>query len=333
MKKINLSPFILGVAWFLLPLSSQAEWFSAEEAIMGTAVRVEVWHDDRSAGQAAIAAVMREMRRIDALMSTYKDDSELSRINRLAAKQALVVNQELFNLIDRSLDFSKKTAGAFDITYSGVGRLYDYRNKKKPADKDIEKTLPLINYRHVILDRSAKTIKFARPGVRIDLGGIAKGYAVDTSIDLLKARGITSALVTAGGDSRLLGSKQGRPWMIGIRDPRNKEGMIAVLPLKDEAISTSGDYERYFEKDGVRYHHIINPTTGRSAAKARSATVIGPDATTTDALSTSIFILGPKEGLALIESLPGIEAVIIDPSGKMHFSSGLENPSSPSPRK
>jgi thiamine biosynthesis lipoprotein len=262
-------------------------------------------------------------------MSTYKDDSELSRINRLAAKQALVVNRELFNLIDRSLDFSKKTSGVFDITYSGVGRLYDYRKKKKPADKEIEKTLPLINYRHVLLDRSAKTIKFARPGVRIDLGGIAKGYAVDTSIDLLKVRGITSALVTAGGDSRLIGNKQGRPWMIGIRDPRNREDMIAVLPLMDEAISTSGDYERYFEKDGVRYHHIINPVTGRSAMKARSASVIGPDATTTDALSTSIFILGPKKGLALIESLPGIEAVVIDPSGKMHFSSGLEKPSSP----
>lgn len=316
---------LFGVVPSMMALPVHAQWLTGEEAIMGTAIRVELWADDKAAGEAAIAAVMAEMHRIDREMSPYKPESELSRINREAANHPVPISAEMFDILSRSIEFSKLSGGAFDITFSSVGYMYDYRRHIKPTDKEIEQALPGINYRHILLDAKRRTVRFARPGVRIDLGGIGKGYAVDNSIALLKQRGITQAIVTAGGDSRVLGDRGGRPWMVGIRDPRRKDNVVAVIPLVNSAISTSGDYERYFEADGVRYHHILNPKTGRSATGVHSVSVIGPDATTTDGLTKPVFILGPEKGLRLIESIPGIDAVIIDADGKMFYSSGLQN--------
>lgn len=305
---------------------ARAEWIGSEEAIMGTAIRVELWHADRRAGEAAAAAVMAEMHRIDRLMSPFKRDSELSRINREAVKGPVIISKELYSLVSRSLDFSRQTRGAFDITFSSVGYLYDYQRQTKPSEREITEALPNIDYRHIVLDPARRTIRFARSGVRIDLGGIAKGYAVDRGIAVLKQRGVTHALVSAGGDSYVLGDHRGRPWMIAVRDPRERAQAVAVLPLTDRAISTSGDYERYFEADGQRYHHIINPRTGRSASDVRSVTIIGPETTTTDALSTGVFVLGVERGLAVVDSMPGIEAIIVDAQGRVHRSSGLAPP-------
>jgi thiamine biosynthesis lipoprotein len=317
--------FILFCLLACAALPAPAEWYSREEAIMGTAVRVELWHDKATAARAAMSAVMDEMHRIDASMSPYKPDSELSRINREAAQKPVPISQEMYDLIARSIEFSKLSGGAFDITFSSVGYLYDYREHVKPTAAQIAKALPGINYRHLQLDPKARTIHYARPGVRIDLGGIAKGYAVDNCIAILKGRGIANAIVTAGGDSRLLGDRRGRPWNIGIRDPRRRGEVAAVLPLADVAISTSGDYERFFEEDGVRYHHIINPRTGKSATGVRSVTIIGPDGITTEGLTKSVFVKGPKEGMRLIESLKGVDAIIIDDAGRMRYSPGLRD--------
>lgn len=317
------STLLLLIALSILSSRAYAEWLSDEQAIMGTMVRVELWHEDAEEGKAAIAAVMDEMRRIDRLMSTYLEDSELSRVNREAAAKSVTVSRELFDLISRSLKMSEITEGAFDITYASAGHLYDFRRKIKPSQEALEKALPGIDYHHVRLDSETHSIRFLRSGVRIDLGGIAKGHAVDRSIALLQARGVKQTIVSAGGDSRVIGDRRGRPWMVGIRDPRRKDQMAAVLPLRDTAISTSGDYERYFELDGIRYHHIINPSSGHPATGVRSVTVIGSDSTTMDALSTSVFVLGVKRGMALVESLPDVEAVVIDANGLMYYSSGL----------
>lgn len=291
---------------------------------MGTAVRAEVWHEDRAVGEGAIAAVMEEMRRIDTTMSPYKPESDLSRINQRAAREPVKISREMFDLIARSLEVSKLTDGAFDITFSSVGYLYDYRKGVAPSEREIARALPGINYRHVQLDARTSTIRFARDGVRIDLGGIAKGHAVDRSIDILKRRGVANALVSAGGDTRVLGDHRGRPWMVAVRDPRRRDGMVAVLPLTDAAISTSGDYERYFEADGKRYHHILNPRTGKSVTGVRSVSIIATDATTTDGLSTSVFVMGRERGMALVERLKDVDAIIVDDSGKMHYSSRLQ---------
>ncbi len=327
------SPIISTLLFILLVSgwvpASHAEWFKEDRAIMGTAILAEVWSTDADQAQKGIAAVMEEMHRIDELMSPYKKDSELSLVNREAADHPVKISRELFNLIERSLYFSRISHGAFDITFSSVGHMYDYREGIAPTDTEIKQALPGINYRHLILDRNASTIRFARKGMRIDLGGIAKGFAVDNSIAILTKMGFHQALVTAGGDSRILGDKNGKPWMTGIRDPRKKGESVVVIPLSDAAISTSGDYERYFMRDGVRYHHILNPKTGKSVHDTRSATVIGPDATTTDALSTTLFVLGWEKAMQLLKTLPGIDAVIIDSGGKLHYSSGLEPPQPP----
>jgi len=327
----SLPPIILPLVILLMAYApaSSAAWFKEERAIMGTSIVAEVWSTDRNKADAGIAAVMNEMHRIDDLMSPFKESSELSLINREAADHPVKISRELFDLIERSLYFSRISNGAFDITFSSVGYMYDYREAKAPTDAEINKALPGINYRHLVLDRRASTIRFMRHGTRIDLGGIAKGYAVDNAIAILSEMGFHQALVTAGGDSRILGDKNGKPWMTGIRDPRKKGESVVVIPLSNAAISTSGDYERYFIRDGVRYHHILNPKTGKSVHGTRSATVIGPDATTTDALSTTLFVLGREKAMKLLESLPGIDAVIIDSDGKLYYSSGLSPPTPP----
>ena len=290
---------------------------------MGTEVRVYLWHDDPAAGNLAVTAVFDEIARIEALMSTYRDDSEISAVNRDAALRPVVVGPELYELIVRSLDISVLTRGAFDITYDSVGQYYDFRAGQRPDEATVQADLAKINYRLVNPNDSDHSIRFAAKGVRINLGGIAKGYAVDRGIRILTDAGIESAVVSAGGDSRILGNLGDRPRMIGIRHPRKEDQYVVVIPLEDTAISTSGDYERFFERDGVRFHHILDPETGDSARKVRSASVIAPLAIDTDALSTTVFVLGVEKGLALVNSLPGVDAIIVDGEGKLHYSQEL----------
>lgn len=290
---------------------------------MGTAINVELWHEDPEQGRAQIHAVMDEMHRIDDLMSTYKSDSELSRVNASAATVPVPVSNELLSLIEHALEFSEITHGSFDITYASAGQYYNYRKGRKPDSRQLAAALPAISYHHVRLDPVRSTVQFLRSGVRIDLGGIAKGYAVDRSIAILKEGGVRNALVSAGGDTRVIGRHWDHPWKVGIRDPRNRDGMVSIIPLEDAAISTSGDYERFFEEDGVRYHHILNPGTGQSSSEVHSTSIIGGNATDTDALSTSVFVMGVDKGLKLINSLPDTEAIIIDNRGRMHYSDGL----------
>lgn len=311
---------------FLLIISSavNAEWQTEEAAIMGTTIRVEVWHADEKVRQKGIVTVLEEMERINRLMSPYIEESQLSKINMHAHEGPVEVDLDLFELIDKSIEVSRLTDGAFDITFASVGDLYNYKKGIKPTDEEIVAAKLLIDYRNIVLDKDQLTVSFLKQGVKIDLGGIAKGFAVDQSIQHLKNLGIEHALVTAGGDTRLLGDRLGRPWLVGIRDPANTQEVIAMLPLQDEALSTSGDYERFFIEDGKRYHHIIQPTTGYSASEVRSASILASDATTTDALSTSIFVMGVTKGLALLNKLVGVEGVIVDQEGKIYYSEGLE---------
>jgi thiamine biosynthesis lipoprotein len=299
------------------------QWSSREQAIMGTAVRVELWSADRTAGESAIAAVMEQMHHIDETMSPFKPDSELSRINREASDRPVPLSAPMYDIIARSIEFSELSGGAFDITYAAVGHLYDYRLGIRPAEHELQRAKACVGYRNLQLDPRARTLRFARPGMRIDLGGFAKGLAVDDGAAILARRGIGHAIVTAGGDSRIVGDRRGRPWTIGIRDPRKAGEMVAVLPLQDAAVSTSGDYERYFEADGIRYHHLIDPATGRSPAAVRSVTVIAPDGLTSEALTKSVFVMGVDKGLRLIDSLDGVDAVVVDSAGTLHYSSGL----------
>ena len=294
--------------------------------MLGTEISVYLWHEDSDEGRRLVEAVFAETARIDALMSTYKPESRISEINRLAASEAVDAGSELYRLIEQSLDISVLTRGAFDITYDSVGQHYDFREQRRPDPDTIEREKMRIDYRLVELDPVSNSVRFARAGVRINLGGIAKGYVVERGVDILRRAGVRNAIVTAGGDSRLLGDRRGRPFMVGIRDPR-VDGEVAIsVPLEDEAISTSGDYERYFEEDGVRYHHILKPSTGKPATGVHSATVIGPDAVMTDALSTSVFVMGVDLGLRLIAGMPDYESIVIDADGRIYYSDGLMPP-------
>ncbi len=301
-----------------------ADWYKQYWDIMGTRVGVELWHTNPQTAKNAITAVKKEMQRIDASMSPFIKTSEVALINREAASHPVKISRELFKLILKAQTLSKKSAGVFDITFASIGYLYNYREHQHPNETTIQNNLTKIDYRQIQLFPKTSSIYFKRKGLRIDLGGIAKGHAVDRCIKILATFGVQHALVMAGGDSRLLGDKKGRPWITGIRHPRHKGKYVVVLPLENTAISTSGDYERFFIEDNVRYHHIIQPSTGKSATASQSVTVLGPDATTTDALSTTLFILATRKALKFINTLPGYDAIIIDKQGVLHFSSGLE---------
>jgi len=320
----------LCAALLLAAPAARAEWVSRTvDGIMGTRIAVELWSDERAAGEAAIDAVMAEMQRIDTNMSTYKPDSELSRLNARAARAPVQVSAELFDLLATSMEYSRITHGAFDVTYASVGFMYDFRAHHHPTEAQIRQALPAVNYRHVQLDRAHHTVRYQRPGMRIDLGGIAKGYAVDRGIAILQARGIRHALVSAGGDSRVIGDRFGKPWIIGIRHPDRKDEIVTRLPLVDTAISTSGDYERYFDENGERYHHIIDPRTGQSARAVRSATVLADTALRTDGLSKTAFVLGAEQAIRIYEALGDVDAVIVSPDGKVHYTSGLKPADAP----
>ncbi len=305
-----------------------ASWHYENSQAMGTEINVILWHEDADKARFAINAVFAEMRRVDTTLSPYIESSDLSYINQNAFSSPQKLTPEFSFLLDKSLYFSKITKGAFDITFASVGWYYDYREKKRPEDQQIKQLLPAVNYKLLEFDKLNSLLGFGHKNLRIDLGGIAKGHAVDRAISILQKNHIKHASVSAGGDSKIIGNRDGRPWVVGIKNPRfqgDDKNSVIRLPLIDTAISTSGDYERFFidQNSGERIHHIINPKTGKSAKGIVSVTVLGPRGVDTDALSTSVFVLGVEKGLNLINTIPGFDAIIIDSRGKVHYSEEL----------
>lgn len=315
---------------FILPLLCLAsrvmagEWFQYQQAIMGTEINVELFEPDSNASKARRIAdeVMALMRHVDQSMSPWIESSDVAQINRWAGEHPVKVAQDTFGVIKRSFYYSEISHGAFDISFASIGYKYDYRKHLQPSETEIKAALPLINYKAIQLDDVQHTVKFAHPGMRIDLGGIAKGYAVDQGIEILKRHGIRQGLVNAGGDSYVLGDRLGRPWYVGIKNPRG-DGTVIKVPMSNLAISTSGDYERFFERDGKRIHHIINPKTGHSATGIISVSVLADRSETADGLTKPVFIMGVEEGLKLINGLNNVSAIIIDAKGKVHYSNDL----------
>jgi len=319
---------VWGMAMLLtVAMPAQAEWVRVSGTAMTTAIEMEFWTEDPAVASEAGDAVLALFDRIDHQMSRYREDSELSRVNREAANGPVEVSDSLFTVLQQALRISELSHGAFDISFGSIGYLYDFRARQQPSDEELAEALAKVNYRSVVLDPSANTVRFLDEGVRLDLGGIAKGYAVDRGIDILKSFGIRHARLSAGGDLRLLGDKRGKPWIVGIRDPRSESRNAMVLPLTNVAVSTSGDYERFFFDDNnERVHHILSPATGKPAKGAQSVTVLGDDSITTDGLSTAVFVLGAAKGLEMVNRLKGIDAVIIDEQRQVHYSDGLMPP-------
>lgn len=314
--------------------SPSGYYVTRSTSAMGTAVQVRAYLPTQPTAtrEAEIArhleAAIAEIRRLEGLMTTWRPDSDISKINAKAGVDKVAVSPEVFEVLVRSQEFAQLSKGAFDISFYALRGLWKFDDDIAPIipdDKEIRRRLPLINYRNILLSPKDRTVRLAKAGMAINLGGIGKGYAVDKAVQLLRSRGIESGMVQAGGDLMLFGSKSGQPFKAGIRDPRSLDpsDYFAVCEVKDRAFSTAGDYERSFVREGTRYHHILDPRTGQPARAARSVTVYAKDATTADGLDDAILILGPEKGLPLLKDYPGAGAVVVDASGKIHISPQL----------
>jgi thiamine biosynthesis lipoprotein len=295
---------------------------------MGTRVTVSLWTQNETEAVRAAALVFDEFRRIDELMTTWRESSDVSRINAAAGGPPVVVAREVITVIQRAQQVARTTGGAFDITvgaYRGLWKFDQDKDGTIPDPAAVAARLPLVGYRDVRVNLARNTVQLRRKGMSITLGGIAKGYAVDRAVKLLHQHGFKDFLLQAGGDLYISGRRGDRPWRVGVRDPRGDASTpFALVELEDRTFSTSGDYERSVIADGVRYHHILDPATGRPAMRCRSVTVMTRDAFTADAWSTALFVLGPARGMALVEKHPELEAVFVDAGNQVHVSSGLE---------
>ena len=300
---------------------------------MGTEAVFTAWTNDVPKAEEAFAAAYAEIRRLEELMTDWERPgqplSDVVRINAAAGtKQAVHVSDETMQVILASLDMSRRSEGAFDITYAAMRGLWKFDedlDKRIPPADEIERRRKLINYRDLVIDEKKHTVRLRRAGMKVGLGGIAKGYAVDRCADVLRQHGLQDFMVQAGGDLFVSGQKGNAHWMVGVRDPRGgPRAIIAKMPIKNHAFSTAGDYERAFVLDGKRYHHIIDPKTGYPATASRGVTIFAPTAFLADALDDAVFILGPERGMALVDSYPGCSAMIVDASNKVWVSKSLD---------
>jgi thiamine biosynthesis lipoprotein len=293
--------------------------------VMGTSFQLEAIGPDVPELDRVLGLVLDELRRVEDVFTVWRE-SELTHLNERAGQGPIPVSRELAEVIAVALECGHLTEGAFDITYFPLRPLWDYKaaHPVLPTQEEVRAALELVDYRQVAVDLERNTVSMPA-GFSLDLGGIAKGYGVDRGMQVLLAQGIRSGLVQAGGDTKALGRKFDKPWQIAIKHPRRREEVFAVLPVVNQCVQTSGDYERFFEIDGQRYHHIVDPRTGWPSTGCMSATVIGPEATFCDGIATALCVLGPEQGLALVERLERVEAVLVGMDGRVHLSTGLRD--------
>ena len=295
---------------------------------MGTKLEVTAWIADEARAVAAFGAVFAEFDRLDAMMSVWKEGSDILRLNAAAGDHAVPVSPETREVLRIAHQVSDQTGGRFDVTFGALSGLWKFDAQDKdnsiPDRRDVLARLPLVNYRDLEVDERAGAAFLKRKGMRANLGGIGKGYAVDRGVDILRRSGLRDFMIQAGGDMYVAGKRGERPWRLGIRDPRGPaEKSFAALDLTDGTFSTSGDYERFFMKDGRRYHHILDLSAGEPARGCRSVTLVTGRAVIADALAKGVFILGPDAGMALIERTPGVQGVIVSAKNEVLISSGL----------
>jgi len=299
--------------------------YTRSQLLMGTIVEITVVAKDETTADRAMTAAFKEIRRLEEIMSTYIPSSDISRVNAAAGLHPVAVHRDLILAVKRGLKFAEISKGAFNIALGPAIDLWNVTGSNRiPSTRALEGIRPLIDYRNVLVDEKASTIFLKKKGMRINLGGIGKGIAADYAYTVLKQQGIQSGIIAVAGDLRIFGKRiSGDLWNIGITHPRKKDGILAKIHLTDKAVSTAGDYERYFMKNGVRYHHILSPVTLQPARGFQSVSIIAGDSTTADALSTAIFAMGPEEGLRLLESLRGVEGIVVLEDGSIRTSSGL----------
>ncbi|MGN6193422.1 MAG: FAD:protein FMN transferase [Ginsengibacter sp.] len=305
----------------------QNEVFRRVLKLMGNRFEISVVEDDSFLAQQHIDAAVNEIRRIEKLLTTFSDDSQTNLINRNAGIQPVEVDEEVFNLIDRSLKISSLTQGSFDITYGSIDKRlwnFDVNMKDLPDKETARKSVKLINFKNVLLDPQKRTVFLKEKGMRIGFGGIGKGYAADMAKKMLKDRGVKSGIVNAAGDLATWGTQpNGKPWTIGIANPNNSLTAFSSLNISDMAIATSGNYEKYAIINGRKYSHTIDPKTGFPVFGIKSVSIICPSAELADAMATPVMVMGVKVGLNLINQLPKIACLIIDDNDTIYHSKNI----------
>jgi thiamine biosynthesis lipoprotein len=328
-KGRSVSPLFIFLLIFTLccPYASySANFFKYQQVALGTVIEITLIGKDEELATKASMQAFQEMKRVEYLMSPWIESSDVSRINRSAGKEGVKVSSETIEVIERAQEVSKFSGGGFDIT---MGRLVQLWRKARergtpPGAEEVKETLCFVNSRDITI-LPGRQVFLRKKGMSIDLGGIAKGYAIDRAFERLTALGYTNLIVNAGGDLRVGGSKREGPWSIGIRHPRDSEKIMARISVVDKAIATSGDYQKFFIHQGKRYHHILNPINGFPADGCQSVTVLHREGAMADALATAVFVLGPEKGYTLCQKVEAVDCLIVDAQGKIIFSPGLES--------
>lgn len=318
---------VAALAASLLPAQASAQvpaqdWVTDQWDVMGTRATLTLWPPADGNAETLVDLVRDEFEHINRRFSPWLEESELSRLNRLGHREPVQVSDEFIELLEHARRYHALTDGAFDITFASVGRLYDYRAGQAPDSERLQQTSSGIGMEHVVWRKNH--VRLSHPQTRLDFGGIAKGHAIDRAIMLLRDAGVEHAWLSLGGDSYVLGDRRGRLWQVGIRHPRNPEGTALTLPAEDIAISTSGDYERFFiDEDGNRVHHILDPGSGRPAGELVSVTVMTQRGVDADALSTGLFVMGIERGMALANTLEDVSVIMIGKDGEVRYSDDL----------
>jgi FAD:protein FMN transferase len=310
-----------------LPTQSEPVVVKRAQMQMGTLVAITVAAGSEAASQAAATAGFAEIRRLEELLSTWIPTSELSRVNASAGVMPVHVSSETLTVVQCAIQVAEMTEGGFNIA---IGPAVDawgvIDGRHIPTESELETLRLLVDLQSVHVDVREQTIYLEKAGMRIDVGGIGKGYAADQAVMAMKKAGASAGIVALSGDIKTFGQLPGgRKFPVGIQHPRKEEEVLGFIDLEDEAISTAGDYERFFEHDGVRYHHILDPKTLLPARRCQSVTVIAREGIWADGLDTGIFVMGVESGMRLVEALPDVEAVIVDHEGHVHVSSGLRD--------
>ncbi len=318
----------LPLIFFLTPLIAFSQWHQADTVLllMGSRYELSAVHEDSVLAQQSIEAGIKEIQRIENLISSWKEGSQTSLVNKNAGVQAITVDEELFSLIQRSFKISNLTDGYFNIAFEPLAELWSKKGKtgQLPTTEEIDSARQLVDIKNVLIDKENSTVFLKLKGMKIGFGAIGKGYSANMAKKVMLDLGIKNGMVNAGGDLSIWGNNlENQPWKIGIADPDKKESFVAWLDLTNASIVTSGNYEKFIEIKGKRYTHIVNPTTGFPVEGVKSVTIISPDAELSDALATSVFVMGVEKGLELINRLKNIECLIIDDQNKYWQSKGL----------
>lgn len=311
---------------FFALIRRPAQSITYRKQLLGTIIEITVMRERSPASDSAAEAAFNEIKRLEAVFSSYIPDSDISRISSNSGKGPVKVSPEVIEVIEKALYVARISGGAFDPTVGALAKLWGFSGEsgRVPEAKDVDALKRLVDFRQVVVAKGASTVALKNKGMTLNLGGVAKGYITARAAEVLGNKGIERALIKAGGDMVVFSGKADKPFVVGIQDPRAGNRLMGEAYVSNGAVSTSGDYERFFIKDKKRYHHILNPATGFPAEGVRSATVISKDPTLADALSTAVFVMGAEKGMALIEVLDDVEGVIVDAQGSVHTSKGFK---------